>query len=98
MKKSRADFLYRTEVLDGQKVLLIVDQNLGNMSVTNDIENVVEDIAGKENIYLNDHLIIYKDSMGMWDGWDAKAQNFFFLRSSVMRYVGEAKIEEYKSL
>ena len=44
-KQSRADFRYRV-VQDNEdiKLLLIVDENLGGRSVTNDIENVLADI------------------------------------------------------
>lgn len=97
-KKSHANFLYRIGEHDGQKILLIRDQDSGNVSVTNDIENVVADIAAHEGINLYEHLIIYRDSMGMWDGWDAKAQNFFFLRPSVMKEVGQTSIEQFTKL
>lgn len=78
MKKSRANFQYRIGAVDDQKVLLIWDQNLGNMSVTNDIENVVADIAAHEGIDPMAHLIIYRDSEGRWDGWDGTTEDFFF--------------------
>ncbi len=76
----RADFRYLIAVLDHQKVLLIEDLNLGNMSVTNDIENVVASISQKENIDPKGHLIIYMDSEGRWDGWDATREEFFFFK------------------
>jgi len=97
-KKSRANFLYRIGEVDGQKILLIRDQTLGNMSVTNDIENVVGDIGTHEGIDPTEHMIIYRDSEGNWDGWDHKSQNFFFLRSSVMKYVGQSQIDQFKNL
>lgn len=95
-KKSRANFLYRIGEFDGQKILLIRDQNSGNISVTNDIENVVADIGTHEGLDPTEYMIIYRDSEGRWDGWDHKAQNFFFLRPSVMKFVGESKLETYK--
>lgn len=79
-KKSRADFHYRLTVFDNHKVLLICDQDLGNMSVTNDIENVVSDIALHEGIDPEDYLIFYKDSLGYWDGWDASSKDFYCCR------------------
>jgi hypothetical protein len=78
-KKSRANFQYRLGVLEGRKTLLIWDQNIGNISVTNDIENVVADIAKHEDINPAEYLIIYRDSEGRWDGWDAATQEFFVI-------------------
>jgi hypothetical protein len=67
-KQSRANFFYRLGEVDQQKILLIWDQNAGNMSVTNDIENVVANIAAYEGINPISYLIIYRDSEGNWDG------------------------------
>ncbi len=80
-KKSRANFLYRIGIVDNQKILLIWDLNLGNMSVTNDIENVVDDIAYKEKIVPEEHTVLYRDSEGHWDGWDHAQGSFFYLRT-----------------
>jgi hypothetical protein len=73
---SKADYTHRTAVLNGAKILVIKDLNLGNTSVTNDIENVVNDIAIMESINPADYLIIYKDSEGNYDGWDHAAMDF----------------------
>jgi hypothetical protein len=64
--KNRADYTYK---IDGYS-LAIEDLNLGNMSVTNDIENVLATIAKKENLSLSDYQIMYCDSEGIWDGVD----------------------------
>lgn len=76
-KKSRANFQYRLGDLEGKKTLLIWDQNVGNRSVTNDIENVVADIATHQDIDPAEYLIIYRDSEARWDGWDAVTGEFF---------------------
>lgn len=76
-KKSRANFLYRIGVVDTKKILLIWDEDSGNRSVTNDIENVVGDIAQHESINPTQYGILYRDSEGIWDGWDASTGNFF---------------------
>lgn len=66
MNKPKSDFTYYI----ANFCLAIEDQNLGRMSVTNDMENVLEYIKywlekeGKEM----PSSIIYKDSEGMWDG------------------------------
>ena len=61
--------------------MLIRDLNQGGMSVTNGIEHVVEQIAEWKHINPNDYVILYRDSEGMWDGWDNKNQKFFLLNS-----------------
>lgn len=48
--------------------ILAIEDRGGMKSVTNDIENVLEDIRRAENVSFSRHLIIYKDSMGIWDG------------------------------
>ena len=40
---------------------------LGNKSVTNDIENVLEDIRAELGD-LSGFAVVYRDSMGRWDG------------------------------
>lgn len=76
---SSADFDYKMGVFEGKNVLLILDRNLGNRSVTNDIENVVDDIATYEGIVPEEFLILYRDSDSNWDGWDASTRRFFHL-------------------
>lgn len=67
---TRADYTHSIETHQGRSVIIIEDLNLGNKSVTNDIENVVKDIAVMEKIDPLQHIIVYKDSMGTWDGFD----------------------------
>lgn len=50
---SLADFLYRIAAIADQPILLIWDQDLGNKSVTNDIENVVNEIARAEKMVVS---------------------------------------------
>lgn len=58
MKK--ADYIYNTD----DEFVRIIDMNLGNVSVTNDIENVITQINSERNIK---HLrIIYLDSERIW--------------------------------
>lgn len=67
MNNVKADFTY--EVRD--EVLCIKDLNLGKMSVTNDIENVVEwirKLKGWSREKMLATRIVYKDSQGMYDG------------------------------
>lgn len=52
------------------------------MSVTNDIENVVADIAANEGINPLEYTIIYRNSESNWDGWDAKTESFYFWEMS----------------
>lgn len=87
MVKTRANFMYKIGEANGTKMLLIVDQDAGGMSVTNDIENVVAFIGEKEAIDPDDYFIAYKDSEGNWDGWDSLTSSFFFFRD------GQAKID-----
>ncbi len=62
-KPFRVDYTYTVE----GNVIAIIDFDLGNKSVTNDIENVLEDIR-VELGNLAGYSVIYRDSMGRWDG------------------------------
>lgn len=78
---------YKAEVIEvrGNTCLVIEDLNQGGKSVTNDIENVVNEVIDKhwnENEKLIDKnrcTIVYKDSQGNWDGWDAENNHFVAL-------------------
>ena len=64
------------------QIIFIEDSNIG-MSVTNDIENVIESIARdfkKENNSISHYDIIYRDSNGIIDGiyiTDEKFHDFY---------------------
>ena len=58
----RSEYFYK--VVDG--VIVIEDLN-GEKSVTNDMKNILRDIF-KSDPNLTDHPIIYKDSLGVYDG------------------------------
>lgn len=58
-----ADYTYTVE----GNTVAIVDLDLGNRSVTNDIEFILADIQADLGI-LAGYQIIYRDSMGRWDG------------------------------
>lgn len=62
-KPIRADYTYTVE----DNVIAIVDLDLGSKSVTNDIENVLADIRSELGD-LAGYSVIYRDSMGRWDG------------------------------
>ena len=63
----RADFSYT--ISDG--TVYIIDEDKGNKSVTNDMENVLSDIESIEGS-LQNYKIVYRDSQGIWErviGW-----------------------------
>jgi hypothetical protein len=78
---TRSDYTYEVRDYAGRNVIKIEDLDRGRVSVTNDIKNVVEEIAKKENLDARRYMIIYKDSEGRWDGWDHNLQDFVPIRS-----------------
>lgn len=58
-----ADYTYS---VDGS-VIAIIDLDLGNRSVTNDMEYVLADIRAEMGD-LAGYSVVYRDSMGRWDG------------------------------
>ena len=63
--RPRAD--YTLQVDENAKLIRIVDQDLGNMSVTNDLDRVLVDIAPQIDETLDNYSITYRDSTGTWD-------------------------------
>jgi len=78
---ARANYQYEIRIDDTtkQKAIIIVDQNTVGMSVTNDIEDVIEEICLQNN--LNSPLVnvVYRDSEGIWDGYNTKQKDFIHL-------------------
>jgi len=68
-----ADYTYTVE----GNVIAIVDLDLGNRSVTNDIEYVLDEIR-LEIGDLAGYSVIYRDSMGRWDGVRQVGQTVYF--------------------
>ena len=73
---SKATYTAAFESFAGSDCLFIADLNQGGMSVTNDIENIVENECNKAGKIADDLLIVYCDSEGIWDGWDNKTEVF----------------------
>lgn len=61
----RAD--YSLQVDEPAKEIRIIDADLGNMSVTNDLDRVLCDVAGLIDQPLDNYSITYRDSTGTWD-------------------------------
>jgi hypothetical protein len=83
MSHFAADFSYH---FNGP-VLVIIDLDLGNRSVTNDAENVLAKIEAAEGRSFTGAPILYRDSMRFWDGlqWDGETVSFFPLRETSER-------------
>lgn len=59
----RADYTYSVE----GSVVAIVDLDQGSKSVTNDMENVLDEVRSELGS-LAGYAIIYRDCRGIWDG------------------------------
>lgn len=79
IERPKSDYSYKKIIRDGYTVVIIIDLNLGGLSVTNDIENVVEYICKKDKLKKEDCAFIYRDSLGTWDGWNPKTGWFIAL-------------------
>ena len=78
--ETQADFTYSIQ----GKVIAIVDLDLGNCSVTNEIENVLRKIEHYHQASIAGFKIMYRDSQKTWDGvwWDGKRALFFPIRET----------------
>lgn len=77
---AQANYTYTTVEAD-IKFLLIEDLDIGGKSVTNDIENVCNEIQQKLQGNILTYVILYKDSMGHWDQYNIKQNTFRFLNA-----------------
>lgn len=75
---NKSDYTYTLSTTDNKKkiIITIVDEDAGRMSVTNNIENVVSEICLSENLDPEDCLVTYKDSDGIFDGWDTVQEDY----------------------
>lgn len=64
MRLGKSDYEWKAN----ENLLQIVDLNTGGRSVTNDVENVINEIYEKLGEQIKKFKIIYKDSEGIWDG------------------------------
>src|SRR5215469_18268496 len=76
----QADFTYSMST----NVISITDLDLGNKSVTNDIENVLRKIEYWHQGSIATFRIMYRDSLAIWDGvqWDCRRASFFALQET----------------
>lgn len=72
-----SDYLYHIRKIKEQLFIMIEDRDLGNCSVTNNIEAVVEAVCKKYNINPVHYNIIYMDSQGNWDGYIFATKTFY---------------------
>ena len=73
----RADYIHSLDKYKNKvDVIIIEDLNLGSVTVTNDIENVIEDICRLEKVDKEQFMIVYRDSTGQWDGYDTSTNQF----------------------
>jgi hypothetical protein len=64
---NRSSYFWKATYMKGKPTILIFDRNRGGKSVTNDIENVLEDLKPQTLLPLHEYDIVYRDSEGQWD-------------------------------
>lgn len=77
---SRANFSYKIKKFNNINFIVIVDLDRGECSVTNDIRAVIESIASIEDIVLSDYHVVYRDSQGIWDGYNTDDNTFIAIQ------------------
>ena len=78
--KTRADFSYKIS----PTVVSIFDTGLGQRSVTEDIEAVLQKIEYWHQGSISPFKIMCRDGKGFWNGvqWDGKTASFFALQET----------------
>lgn len=76
----KSNYTYQIKTHDGRSCIVIQDKDAGGKTVTNNMEDVIDEICHKENINPADYIIIYQDSMGLYDGWNYTKADFVILQ------------------
>jgi hypothetical protein len=76
----KSDYTYQFRKVKGVYFVMLEDQDLGGATLTNNIHNVIIEIAKKETIDPREYTYIYKDSLGVWDGYNFSLKQFFPVR------------------
>lgn len=89
---SQSDYIHKIEHLLNRDVIVIEDLDLGRMSVTNNIELVIAEIEIMEHVDATRHLVVYKDSDGLYDGSDYLQERFVSLqednwKAAIAKYI-----------
>jgi len=86
---SKAD--YEVQVIED--VVVVIDQDKGGMSVTNDIENVLQDLS--YSMDLGNRPVVYQDSTGTFDGVNHDTGKFtgFYRLNETNVYAAVAKVK-----
>jgi hypothetical protein len=95
MARSKYNYSIETHNIQGvnKQFLFIEDNDTGACSVTNDIENVIQEITQQEHIHPSQLVIAYKDTDGVWDGFDWDTQQFVYITAQSKQDV----INEFKT-
>lgn len=74
MNHPRAQFSFSERI---ENVITIIDANRGQVSVTNDIENVVAFICTIRQLTPESKVWVYKDTDNHWAGFDPVTGKFY---------------------
>lgn len=70
---------YSYKISSDKKLVMITDNDTGQMSVTNDIENVIAEICEINDLDADSKVWIYKDSQGIIDGYNPTGDCFYHI-------------------
>jgi hypothetical protein len=93
---NRSDYAYHINSKHGKQVLAIEDLDRGGMSVTNNIEAVIAEIADEIGTSIYQMPIVYRDSEGQYDGINGeklRSDTFYGIGANEERDAVKAAIE-----
>ena len=82
---SQSIYTYKIEKFSGKYCIMIEDLYQGEadkITVVNNIESVINEISIAEKMNPIDHVIVTRDSAGLWDGWNVKDKTFEILEGT----------------
>lgn len=76
----KSDYTYQFRKVKGVYFVMLEDLDKGNATLTNNIHNVIIEIAKKETVDPREYCWIYQDTEGFWDGYNFSMKMFFPIR------------------
>jgi hypothetical protein len=102
MKRAKFSFEFKTQ---GSRLCLVITDNRtaadSCMTVSQDMDAVLEYIAVHCRQRLENYVIVYRDTTGVWDGYDARLQHFVLLKEvswdrAAARYIREMHMPQHQ--
>lgn len=71
---------HKYQIYPYKRILVVLNLDLGNHPVVSKIDKVLKQIGSDAKIFISDYKVIYKDSKGLWNGYDILNNRFILFQ------------------